>query len=121
MENAQNQAQATRYELVTGRIENGTIVKPMHAGVALSYPGEAHYVLRLSMFPKQFYYLNKNHESAAQYTVYSRRVVNPDTGAVLFQKPVGQGRLVAEVRNYLEIKFQLLGASVFMSLFPNEV
>ena len=120
MEEVQNRIQAARFDLVTGRIENGNIVKPLHAGVALSYPGEAHYVMRLSMFPKQFYYLSKNQESQTQYTVFSRRIVDPDSGAVLFQKPVGQGRLVPEIKTHLEIRFPLLGASVFMSLFPQE-
>lgn len=120
MEEVQNKTQATRFDIVTGKIENGTIFKPMHAGVALSYPGEAHYVLRLSMFPRCFYYLNKNQDSASQYTVYSRRVVDKNTGAVLFQKPVGQGRLAPEIKTHLEIKFPLLGTSVFMSLFPQE-
>lgn len=112
---------ATRFELVTGRIENETVVKPMFAGVALSYPEESHYVLRLSMFPKQFYYLNKNHENQTHYTIFSRRVLDPnDPKKVHFQNPVGMARLTQNLKSHLEVKFSLFDTTLFMNLYPME-
>ena len=120
MNEVQNKVKATRFDIVVGKVENGAVVKAVHAGTALSYLGEQHYVIRLSMFPRHFYYLCKNQDSQTQYTVFARRVLDPETGIVLLQKPVGLGRLGPEIKTHLEISFPLLGTSVFMSLFPQE-
>ncbi|MGK5085328.1 hypothetical protein WDW37_18740 [Bdellovibrionota bacterium FG-1] len=110
----------TPYDLLLGKMINGELVNPLRAGYALSHEGESHYVLKLSMFPHQRYYLVKNRDSPSQYTVFSRRVVDPTAReGARFQNPVGSGRLNAELKSYLEIRFPLLFGSIFMNLFPS--
>ena len=110
----------TKYELVTGKaVSNGELINPMLAGYAYNYEGESHYVLRLSMFPKSFYYLIKNKDSATSYTVFSRRLVDPgDPTKIWFQNPVGSGQVTEELKSHLELRFPLIGVPIFMSLFP---
>jgi hypothetical protein len=110
----------TQYHLVIGKVVDGELVNPARAGSALSYEGESHYVLKLSMFPYQKYYLVKNKDSTTQYTVFSRRVVDAAAReGARFQNPVGSGRLSPEIKSYMEIRFPLLFGSIFMNLFPS--
>lgn len=108
-----------KFELCTAKPENSVVPDSMSAGVAYNYPGEAHYVLRLSMFPKNFYYLTKDTDSIENYTVYSRRVVDPaDPLRAWFQNPVGFGQLRQDLQSHLEIRFALLSGPIFMNLYP---
>ena len=107
-----------KYELFTGRVSNGMLLHPLLAGFAVHFPNESHYVIRLTMFPNIPYYLCKNRDSQTQYTVFAKTFKETETNKVRFQNPIGSGKLFPDLKSHLEIRFPLLGASVFMNLFP---
>ncbi len=112
-----------KYELVTAKLvtgPNGFFLKnPQLAGFAVQFVGEEHYVVRLNMFPSQAYYLTKNRDSQSNYTLFSKVLRDREAGVVRFQNPVGSGKLSQETKAHLEIRFPLLGTSVFMNLYAN--
>lgn len=107
----------TKYEIVTGRVLDGTIVNPLLAGFAVQFENETHYVIRFTMFPNNPYYLCKNRDSQTHYTVFAKLVKDPITNRVRYQNPVGSGRLFPDLKSHLELWFPLLGNSVFMNLY----
>ena len=109
---------ATKLELVTAERSGGALMRQLLAGFAVQFEGESHYVVRLTMFPSNPYYLCKNRDSHDNYTVFAKMVADESTGAIRFQNPVGSGKLLPEMKSYLEIRFPLLGTSDFMNLYP---
>jgi len=109
----------TKLQLVTGKVSGQAITNPLLAGFAVQFEDENHYVIRLTMFPNIPYYLSKNHDSQDNYTVFAKVVTDDGGSSPRFQNPVGSGRLLKEAKSFLEIRFPLLGTSVFMNLFPN--
>ena len=107
-----------KYEVVMGRVIEGTVVDPMLVGFAVQFEDESHYVIRFTMFPNNPYYLSKNRDSQTHYTAFAKQIKEPITNAIRFQNPVGSGRLPNDLKSHLEIYFPLLGTSVFMNLFP---
>ena len=122
MDTAQQSSQgpvlSAKYELVVAKLADGELKNPMLAGFAVQFEGEAHYTVRLTMFPNSPYYLSKNRDSQTNYTIFAKLVKDPATGAVRFQNPIGSGKLLSDSKAHLEIRFPLLGTSVFMNLFP---
>jgi len=108
---------SAKYELFVGRFVDGELKSPMLAGFAVQFEGEAHYVVRLTMFPATPYYLSKNRDSQTSYTIFAKMVKDNATGTVRFQNPIGSGKLLSDAKSHLEIRFPLLGTSVFMNLF----
>lgn len=106
-----------RFDLAIGRIEQGNLQAPKHAGVAIRTADDSYFSLRLSMFPNVIYYLNKNAAQNGTYTVFSRLIKG--TECTKFQNPVGFARLRPDLRTHMEIRFNLLERPLFMSLFPS--
>ena len=111
---------SAKYELVVAKLIDGELKNPMLAGFAVQFEGEAHYVVRLTMFPSVPYYLSKNRDSQECYTIFAKVVKDPTSGALRFQNPIGSGKLLANAKSHLEIRFPLLGASVFMNLYSHQ-
>ena len=107
--------QADKHEIFTGFKKEGTIEAKLLVGAAFKDEGTAYYKIRLMMFPGYTYYLVKNRDSADRYTVYSRS--KHENNHLKFQNPVGSAVLDSKMQSYLEIKFPLLRASMFMSLY----
>jgi hypothetical protein len=110
----------TEHDVVTGRKIDGEIINALQAGRAYLYEGADHYVLRLNMFSDEStkFFIKKNKDSLLTYTVYSKRTRKDDSTD--FERPVGGAYLNEDLKSHLEIKFPLLGRSVFMSLYPSE-
>jgi hypothetical protein len=108
----------TKFEVVLAKLGSNGLTQPMLAGFAVQFEGESHYVIRLTMFPNNPYYLSKNKGSQDGYTVFAKVLKDPETSAIRFQNPVGSGRLLEETKSHLEIRFPLIGTSVFMNLYP---
>lgn len=108
----------TKYEIMFGRVVDGTLMNRMLAGFAVQFEGDNHYVIRFSMFPNIPFYLSKNRDSQTQYTVFAKVVRDQNSSAIRFQNPVGSGRLYPDLKSHLELRFPLLNATVFMNLFP---
>lgn len=115
---AAKKSEVTKYEVHMGEVEDGILLYPMLAGFAVQFEGTEHYVLRLTMFPSQPYYLCKNKDSLTSYTLFAKAVKDPESRAVRFQNPIGSGRLPDDLKSHLEIRIPLLGTSLFMNLFP---
>lgn len=107
-----------KYELVVAKLIDGELKNPMLAGFAVQFEGESHYVVRLTMFPNIPYYVCKNRESLSCYTIFAKAVKDLESNAVRFQNPVGSGKLLPDLKSHLEIRFPLLGTSIFMNLYP---
>jgi hypothetical protein len=116
--NAIQKQEITKFEMVLAKLIDGKLTQSMLAGFAVQFEGDSHYVIRLTMFPNNPYYLCKNKGSQDGYTVFAKVVKDPDTNAIRFQNPVGSGRLLPETKSHLEIRFPLIGTSVFMNLYP---
>lgn len=110
----------SKYEIVSGTLVAGTLIRPLLAGFAVQFPDENHYVVRLTMFPNNPYYLCKNHESLTEYTVFAKMIKDSITHKTRFQNPIASGKLLAHFKSHLEIHFPLLNTSVFMNLFPRQ-
>ncbi len=113
-----NPTQLSKYQVFAGKMIAGKLVQPLLAGFAVQFEGDHHYVIRFSMFPNIPYYLCKNYESQTNYTAFAKCIKDQETGKLRFQNPVGSGKLLDELKSHLEIRFPLLGTSVFMDLFP---
>ncbi|GEM_PF-910923 len=116
--NVQSSPTRTVHDVVTGRKIDGVIFRPLTAGQAYLGAGTEYYVLRLTMFPRTRYFVKRNKDSMLTYTVYAKRFRDGDI--TQFDEPVGAAYLNPELKSHLEIKFPLLGRSVFMNLFPSE-
>lgn len=108
--------QSDKHEIFTGFKKEGNIEAKLLVGAAFKDNGVAHYKVRLMMFPGYTYYLVKNRDSVDRYTVYSRS--KNENNHLKFINPVGSAILDSKLQSYLEIKFPLLRASMFMSLYP---
>ena len=116
--NVSIKSEEVKYEVVIAKGVNKTLIHPMLVGFAVQFRGDNHYVIRLLMFPNNPYYLTKNRDSLMDYTVFAKIVKDATTGAVRFQNPVGSANLLSDLKSHLEIRFPLLGTTVFMNLFP---
>lgn len=108
--------QSDKHEIFAGFKKEGTIDAKLLVGAAFKDDGTTYYKIRLMMFPGYTYYLVKNRDSADRYTVYSR--AKNENNQTKFLNPVGSAALDSRLQSYLEVKFPLLRASMFMSLYP---
>ena len=107
-----------KHEIYAGFKKENTIEAKLLVGAAFKDTGLSYYKIRLMMFPGYTYYLVKNRDSAERYTVYARSKNEKDH--TKFLNPVGSAVLDSKLQSYLEIKFPLLRASMFMSLYPTK-
>lgn len=105
-----------KHELYTGFRKENNLEAKLLVGAAFKDQDTFYYKIRLMMFPGQTYYLVKNKDSVDRYTAYSRMKI--ENREVRFLNPVGSGFLDPKLHSYLEIKFPLLRAHMFMSLYP---
>ena len=108
--------QADKHEIFTGFKKENGIEARLLVGAAFKDANTTYYKIRLMMFPGQTYYLVKNRDANDRYTVFSRMKNNDKQ--VHFLNPVGGGILDSKLQSYLEIKFPLLRAYMYMSLYP---
>lgn len=106
-----------KFEIVSGKNFAGQIHNSKYAGTALYQVAEDYYKLRLNIFPNITYFVKKNKDKLT-YTIFSK-IVKTDEG-VKFVNPVGMARIKEDLKTYIAIKFELLNASLYMSLFPTE-
>lgn len=122
MNQKQNKAQAEKYDIYTGFRKENTIEAKLPVGAAFKEENVSYYKIRLMMFPGYTYYLVKNHDSMNRYTVYSRMIAGGKTNdQIKFLNPVGNAVLYPKLSSYLEVKFPMLRAYVYMSLYPQKV
>ena len=111
--------QSEKYEIFTGFRKENAIDAKLLVGAAFKDEGVSYYKIRLMMFPGYTYYLVKNQNVVDRYTVYSRMIVDhKDKTQVKFLNPVGNGILDSKLQSYLEVRFPMLRAYVYMSLYP---
>jgi hypothetical protein len=109
----------TKYNIYIGEKREGFLLNQKIAGFSLLFEGNNYYVMRLMMLPHTWYYLMKNRDSQANYTVYAKCIRGPDGDVIKFQDPVGSAELIDDLKTHLELKFPLFATSVFMNLFPS--
>ena len=115
-----NELRAEKHEIFTGFRKANLIDAKLLVGAAFKEVNQAYYKIRLMMFPGYTYYLVKNREGQDRYTVYSRMVTEKNNqNQVKFLNPVGNGVLDSKLQSYLEVRFPMLRAYVYMSLYPN--
>jgi len=107
---------ADKHEIYTGFRKDNSLDSKLLVGAAFKEENATYYKIRLMMFPGQTYYLVKNKEANDRYTVYSR--MKHTDQKVQFLNPVGNGILDSKLQSYLEIKFPLFRAHLYMSLYP---
>lgn len=107
---------ADKHEIFSGFRKESTIEAKLLVGAAFKEENETFYKIRLMMFPGYTYYLVKNKNTGDRYTVYSR--MKDEGNEVRFLNPVGSGILNSKLQSYLEIRFPLFRAYLYMSLFP---
>lgn len=113
--------QSEKHEIFTGFRKENVIEAKLLVGAAFKDEGVNYYKIRLMMFPGYTYYLVKNQNAVNKYTVYSRMVVDDkNKNQVKFLSPVGNGFLDSKLQSYLEVRFPMLRAYVYMSLYPQK-
>jgi hypothetical protein len=108
--------QNEKYELFTGFRKESNIEAKLLVGSAFKDQGTFYYKIRLMMFPGQTYYLVKNRESVDRYTIYSR--IRTEGQETRFLNPIGNGILDPKLHSFMELKFPLLKAQIYMNLYP---
>ncbi len=116
----QNNDTFDKYEIFAGFKKDNDIESKIQVGTAFKNNDENYYKIKLMMFPTQTYYLVKNVNDSAKYTVYSKMIIEPN-GKNKFLNPVGSGTLDSRLLSYLELKFPLLRCHVFVSLYPQTI
>jgi hypothetical protein len=113
-----NKVKSTKFEIFTGFKKNGSLEARLSAGAAFLDEGANYYKIRLMIFPQTIYYLVKNKDVYDRYTVYSK-LINDGT-TTKFLNPVGGGTLDRNLQSYMELKFPVLRAHLFMSLYESK-
>ena len=111
--------QSEKHEMYTGFRKDNAIEAKLLVGAAFKDDGVNYYKIRLMMFPGYTYYLVKNQNAVDKYTVYSRMMVD-DKKQLKFLNPVGNGILDSKLQSYLEVRFPMLRAYVYMLLYPQK-
>lgn len=106
----------SKHNLFTGQKNAGDVEHKLAAGAAYCAEETRVYRLKFMMFPGRTYYMVKNQGSPDHYTVYAKKFEEKNQMKLL--NPVGHGVLDTSLQSYLEIKFPILGTSVFMNLYP---
>ena len=106
-----------RYEIYRGREINGELVGLRLSGYVFQNQGDTYYRIKLMLLPDITFFMAKN--QGAGYTIFSK-MVKHDDGKLVFQNPVGFGKIMDNVRTHLYVKFPDLASHMFMSLFPTE-
>lgn len=113
-----NNVKAEKHEIFAGFRKENKIDAKLLVGAAFKELNETYYKIKLMMFPGHTYYLVKNKEGQDKYTVYSRMVTEKNQNQIKFLNPVGNGILDSKLQSYLEVRFPMLRAYVYMSLYP---
>ena len=115
-ETAQDGAERTALEILTGRKKLGKIFNKRTAGFAYLPTGSDVYEVKLLIFPRHTYFLKQNRHSDHAYTVYSKRAW--ENNQTRLSSPIGFGSLSRDCQNFIELYFPLLGRVLFLDLFP---
>lgn len=122
MNQKRNDYKSEKYEIFTGFRKENTIEAKLLVGAAFKEENLSYYKIRLMMFPGYTYYLVKNKDSVDRYTIYSKMITDAkNKNQVKFLNPVGNGVLDSKLCSYLELRFPMLKAYVYMSLYPQKV
>lgn len=122
MNQKRNDYKSEKYEIFTGFRKENTIEAKLLVGAAFKEENLSYYKIRLMMFPGYTYYLVKNKDSVDRYTIYSKMIIDAkNKNQVKFLNPVGNGILDSKLCSYLELRFPMLKAYVYMSLYPQKV
>lgn len=122
MNQKRNDYKSEKYEIFTGFRKENTIEAKLLVGAAFKEEDLSYYKIRLMMFPGYTYYLVKNKDSVDRYTIYSKMIMDTkNKNQVKFLNPVGNGILDSKLCSYLELRFPMLKAYVYMSLYPQKV
>jgi hypothetical protein len=118
MNNQEIRVLSDKHEIFTGFRKDTNIEAKLLVGAAFKDENTNYYKIRLMMFPGFTYYLVKNKDSVDRYTIFSRMV--QEKGQTKFLNPVGSGTLDPKLLSYLELRFPMLRATLYMSLFSKK-
>jgi len=104
-----------KHQVVCAKKIDGTLQDSYRAGEVFLHEGDDYYVLKLAAFPFA-YYLRKNKNAEANYTIFARRRETPE--GVRLQDPVGKASLIEDLKSHLLIQIPILRLNLFMNLFP---
>ena len=122
MNQKRNEYKAEKHEIFTGFRKVNSIEAKLLVGAAFTEEDLSYYRIRLMMFPGYTYYLVKNKDAVDRYTIYSKMIMDAkNKNQVKFLNPVGNGILDSKLCSYLELRFPMLKAYVYMSLYPQKV
>ena len=107
------------FDIVIAKNINGTLKSIKNAGFASLNAGGDNYLLKLNMFPRTVYFLAKNYSNTRKYTVFSKAIHHEND--LRFQKPVGKGQILDNLKTHLQIHFLMPKMTYYMSLFPKNM
>ena len=103
-----------RFAIHLGKLVHGKFITSFHAGDAFEEGG--HYAVKLFALPC-FYFLRKNKDADAEYTLYAKRLGYPES--TRFLDPVGKGVLDDTLKTHMMIELPFFERRLFMSLYPS--
>jgi hypothetical protein len=108
-----------RFQVFQGkRNSQGQIERTKTVGMAYLKEGQSTYTLRLWTFIDDRFYILQCKDDPMKYFVMTREPnLRPDARSKYFWNIVGNAR-TDSAQGHLEIEFDLLGAPIFMKLFP---
>ncbi len=113
----EREKEMNKFEIVSGKCFEGQIHNSKYAGNAIYQVDDDYYKVRLNLFPTITYFVRKNKDHLT-YTIFSKMVKTNE--GLKFVNPVGMAKIKEDLKTYMAIKFELLNASLYMSLFPAE-
>ncbi len=120
MNNQEIRILSDKHEIFTGFRKDTNIEAKLLVGAAFKDENTPYYKIRLMMFPGFTYYLVKNKDSVDRYTIFSKMVHGKEKDQNKFLNPIGSGTLDPKLLSYLELRFPMLRATLYMSLFSKK-
>lgn len=105
------------FKIVSGRQHEDQIIREKHAGVSVYKEDECFYKIHLNIFPNITYFMRKNANNDG-FTIFSK--VFGKGKDIKLIRPVGQGRVLQNLKTHMMLYFEALDTTLYMSLFPQD-
>ncbi|HXH75391.1 MAG TPA: hypothetical protein VNJ08_10530 [Bacteriovoracaceae bacterium] len=110
-----------RFKITSGQeLENGKIEKNQVAGMATLVEGQKNYCLHLYMFQNDQFFLVPHKTNPSRFVIMTRRPWKEKEGKGKFSWNIVGHAIARGENSCVELKFDLLGRSLYMSMFPEE-
>lgn len=108
-----------RFTLYTGKLhQDGSVEEHHKIGNAYLKPGAKTFRLKFWMYPRDSYFLSRDHDSELIYTILSvEEYLSQNQEPRTTWREIGKGYVMG---NYIRLELYLLKDEIYLSLFPEK-